>query len=178
MFVALWCVYGQSWSITACLVISKLQWMYMLGNANELISQLRRSKILQLIDKSLEKYGQEPQLDSGEFFLAPNSQGTWRTTFSPIQYFTPVDHWSNQTAVFSKGPCQEMEVSAGRLSHPNTLSAISIKRSFILQNQGIQSAQFSSIKKILDQLPQPKESLMLVDLDTSLIVTHAHVPVG
>ena len=43
--------------------------LVLLGNANELVSQLRRSKILQLIDKSLEKYGREPRCDSGEFLF-------------------------------------------------------------------------------------------------------------
>jgi len=43
--------------------------LVLLGNANKLVSQLWRSKILQLIDKSLEKYGWEPQCDSGEFLF-------------------------------------------------------------------------------------------------------------
>ena len=40
--------------------------LVLLGNANEMISQLRRSRLLQLVDKSLQKYAQEPRPDSGE----------------------------------------------------------------------------------------------------------------
>jgi len=68
-----------------------------------------------------------------------------------------------------------MGVSAGQLSHPNSLS---IKRSFILQEQGIQSTQLSPIKEVLERLPQPRESLMCLKMDISLIATHAHIPVG
>ena len=43
--------------------------LVLLGNANELLSQLRRSKILAAVDTSLVKYGQKPQPESGEFLF-------------------------------------------------------------------------------------------------------------
>ena len=41
----------------------------LLGNTNEMISQLRCSKILAAVDPSLIKYGQKPQPNSGEFLF-------------------------------------------------------------------------------------------------------------
>ena len=41
----------------------------LLGNINEMLSQLRRSKILAVVDTSLIKYGQKPQTESGEFLF-------------------------------------------------------------------------------------------------------------
>ena len=43
--------------------------LVLMDNANKLISQLRRTKILQSVDKSLERYGQESMSDSGEFLF-------------------------------------------------------------------------------------------------------------
>ena len=41
----------------------------LLGNANELFSQFRHSKILAAVDTSLVKYAQKPQPESGEFLF-------------------------------------------------------------------------------------------------------------
>ena len=43
--------------------------MILLGNTNEMMSELRHSKILVAIDISLVKYGQKPQPASGEFLF-------------------------------------------------------------------------------------------------------------
>ena len=43
--------------------------LVLLGNANKMVSQLRRSKVLQRVDRSVEKYGQESRPDSGEFLF-------------------------------------------------------------------------------------------------------------
>ena len=45
--------------------------LVLLGNANELLSQLRRTNILQLVDKSLVKYGQDSPSQAGEFLFGP-----------------------------------------------------------------------------------------------------------
>ena len=146
---------------------------------------------MQLIDKSLEKYGREPQCDSDEFLFGSEftsylkNQVETDTSLAQVlsmsQRFHPYNN-SRQLTIgrtkqqfFSRGPCQEMGVSAGQLSHPNSLS---IKRSFILQEQGIQSTQLSPIKEVLERLPQPRESLMCLKMDISLIATHAHISVG
>ena len=41
----------------------------LVGNANEILSQLRSSKILAAVDTSLIKYGQKPQPESGGFLF-------------------------------------------------------------------------------------------------------------
>ena len=41
----------------------------LLGNAHEMLSQLRCPKILAAVDTSLVKYGQKPQPESGEFLF-------------------------------------------------------------------------------------------------------------
>lgn len=43
----------------------------LLGNANELLSQVRRSNLLQIADSALAKYGQDPQPEAGEFLFGP-----------------------------------------------------------------------------------------------------------
>ena len=43
--------------------------LVLLGNANELFSQYRRSKILAAVDTSLVKYAQKPRPESGEFLF-------------------------------------------------------------------------------------------------------------
>jgi len=43
--------------------------LVLLGNPNELLSQLRRTRILGAVDSNLVKYGQKPQPDSGEFIF-------------------------------------------------------------------------------------------------------------
>ena len=45
--------------------------LVLLGNANELLSQIRRTNILQLADQSLKKYGQESPDQPGEFLFGP-----------------------------------------------------------------------------------------------------------
>ena len=40
-----------------------------MGKTNEMLSQLRCSKILAAVDTSLIKYGQKPQPESGEFLF-------------------------------------------------------------------------------------------------------------
>ena len=41
----------------------------LLGKTKEMLSQLRRSKILAAVDTSFIKYGQKPQPESGEFLF-------------------------------------------------------------------------------------------------------------
>ena len=43
--------------------------LVLMGNANELLSQARRCNILQCVDKTLEKYGKEPRLNTWEFLF-------------------------------------------------------------------------------------------------------------
>ena len=45
--------------------------LVLLGNANELLSQMRRKNLLQLADKSLAKYGQDSPSQAGEFLFGP-----------------------------------------------------------------------------------------------------------
>ena len=45
--------------------------LVLLGNSNELLSQMRRTNILQLADKSLGKYGQDSPSQAGEFLFGP-----------------------------------------------------------------------------------------------------------
>ena len=44
--------------------------LILLGNANELVSQLRKTNLLQAADKSLVRYGQEVPSQPGNFYLA------------------------------------------------------------------------------------------------------------
>ena len=45
--------------------------LVLFGNANELLSQAQRTNVLQLIDPSLKKYGQESPAQPGEFLFGP-----------------------------------------------------------------------------------------------------------
>ena len=45
--------------------------LVLMGNTNELLSQMRRMDILQLADKSLGKYGQDSPSQAGEFLFGP-----------------------------------------------------------------------------------------------------------
>ena len=43
--------------------------LVLMGNANELLSQVRRCNILQCVEKTLENYGKEPRSNSREFLF-------------------------------------------------------------------------------------------------------------
>ena len=45
--------------------------LVLLGNAKEMLSQMRRTNLLELADESLEKYGQDLPSQAGEFFFGP-----------------------------------------------------------------------------------------------------------
>ena len=45
--------------------------LVLLGNMNELLSQMRRKNILQVADKSLGRYGQDSPSHAGEFLFGP-----------------------------------------------------------------------------------------------------------
>ena len=45
--------------------------LVLLGNANEMLSQMRRTNLLQLADESLGKYGQDPPSQAWEFLFGP-----------------------------------------------------------------------------------------------------------
>ena len=78
--------------------------LVLLGNANELLSQARRTNLLQIANSSLAKYGQEPQPQAGEFLFGPGfttklkSQVETDTALSkiisllPSQRFHPYTH--------------------------------------------------------------------------------------
>ena len=45
--------------------------LILLGNANEMLSQMRRTNLLELVDKSLGKYAQDSPSQAGEFLFGP-----------------------------------------------------------------------------------------------------------
>ena len=147
--------------------------MVLLGNANEMLSQLRRSKILAAVDTSLVKYGQKPQPESGEFLFGSEFtkylRGEVETDSSLAEVVSlsrrhhPYNNARQSTIgrtknqFFSRGPCQKVGASAGQLSDPIKLPITSVtKRQFVLQIKGEKATLFSPTKEILDQLPQPR----------------------
>ena len=71
-----------------------------------------------------------------------------------------------------------MGTSAGQSPDPIKLPITSVKRQFVLQTQEKKSSFLSMTKEILYQLPQPRESLLSLGLDTALVERHACTPVG
>ena len=72
-----------------------------------------------------------------------------------------------------------MGTSAGQLSDPIKPPITSVtKRQFILQIKGEKPTLLSPTKEILDQLPQPRELLLLLGLDITQMERHACTPVG
>ena len=113
----------------------------LLGNANEMLSQLRRSKILAAVDTSLVKYGQKPQPESGELLFGSEFtkylRGEVETDSSLAEVVSlsrrhhPYNNARPSTIgrtkkVFSRGPCQEVGASAGQLSDPIKLPITSV----------------------------------------------------
>ena len=149
----------------------------LLGNANEMLSQLRRSKILAAVDTSLDKYEQKSQPESGEFLFGSEFtkylRGEVETDSSLAEVVSlsrrhhPYNNALQSTIgrtknqFFSRGSCQEVGSSAGQLSDPIKLPIASVtKRQFILQIKGEKPTLLGPTKEILDQLPQPRELLL------------------
>ena len=165
----------------------------LLGNANEMLSQSKRSKILAAVDTSLVKYGQKPQPESGEFLFGSEFTKYLRgevETDSSLAEVVSHDATILTTmhvnlllggpkSVFSRGPWQEVGASAGQLSDPIKLPITPVtKRQFILQIKGEKPTLLGPTKEILDQLPQSRELLLLLGLDITQMERHACTPVG
>ena len=74
---------------------------------------------------------------------------------------------------FFWGPCQEVGTSAGQSPDSIKLPITTVKRQFVLQTQGTKLTFLSTTKEIIDQLPQPKEPLLSLGLDTTQVELHA-----
>ena len=61
--------------------------LVLLGNVNELLSQMRRTNILQVADKSLGRYGQDLPSHAGDFSLAQSSPNTYRTKWIQMLFW-------------------------------------------------------------------------------------------
>lgn len=91
-------------------VLDIIQWLLvLLGNANELLSQMRRTNILQLVDKSLGKYGQDSPSQAEEFLFGPeftkhlqdkvNSDTSLAKVVSASQWYHPYGSSSRVTTI-------------------------------------------------------------------------------
>ena len=154
---------------------------------------MRRTKILQLADKSLEKYGEESPSQPGEFLFGPEftkhlqskveSDTSLATVVSVSQRYHPYSSTSRTPTInrskqfFRGGPAEDWGPRQGK-SHTYHTTPKSIQRPGHSKAKANLPAIHSPIEEMLNQLPPPLTAFRQLHLDLSLIATHRVTPVG